>query len=154
MAGSNLAGNSGTAGKRCYPPALQQMVEGHGRCLQSWRQEQRVESKCLGRWKYRSVFTTFFLFPFFSFLLAFFLSPLATFPSNWCVRIHLLYHQPTPWPRAGGVFVVLLCGLAMAIVVAILEFCWNSKRNAQQEKVTNNCRSMNQYLFHQRNSLL
>ncbi|XP_046652839.1 glutamate receptor ionotropic, kainate 2-like isoform X3 [Daphnia pulicaria] len=34
----------------------------------------------------------------------------------------------------GGVFVVLLCGLAMAIVVAILEFCWNSKRNAQQEK--------------------
>lgn len=35
----------------------------------------------------------------------------------------------------GGVFVVLLCGLAMAIVVAILEFCWNSKRNAQQEKV-------------------
>ena len=23
----------------------------------------------------------------------------------------------------------------MAIVVAILEFCWNSKRNAQQEKV-------------------
>ncbi len=37
---------------------------------------------------------------------------------------------------SGGVFVVLLCGLAMAIVVAILEFCWNSKRNAQQEKVT------------------
>jgi MFS superfamily sulfate permease-like transporter len=37
----------------------------------------------------------------------------------------------------GGVFVVLLCGLAMAIVVAILEFCWNSKRNAQQEKVRN-----------------
>jgi MFS superfamily sulfate permease-like transporter len=37
----------------------------------------------------------------------------------------------------GGVFVVLLCGLAMAIVVAILEFCWNSKRNAQQEKVYN-----------------
>jgi len=34
----------------------------------------------------------------------------------------------------GGVFVVLLCGLAMAIIVAILEFCWNSKINAQQEK--------------------
>ncbi|XP_030379355.1 glutamate receptor ionotropic, kainate 2 isoform X1 [Scaptodrosophila lebanonensis] len=29
----------------------------------------------------------------------------------------------------GGVFVVLLCGLALAVVVAILEFCWNSKKN-------------------------
>ncbi|XP_077294860.1 glutamate receptor ionotropic, kainate 2 [Arctopsyche grandis] len=32
----------------------------------------------------------------------------------------------------GGVFVVLLCGLALAILVAILEFCWNSKKNAAQ----------------------
>ncbi|XP_069180620.1 glutamate receptor ionotropic, kainate 2 [Procambarus clarkii] len=31
----------------------------------------------------------------------------------------------------GGVFVVLMCGLALAIVVAILEFCWNSRKNAQ-----------------------
>ncbi|XP_030081704.1 glutamate receptor ionotropic, kainate 2 isoform X5 [Drosophila hydei] len=29
----------------------------------------------------------------------------------------------------GGVFVVLLCGLALAVVVAIFEFCWNSKKN-------------------------
>ncbi|XP_055858129.1 glutamate receptor ionotropic, kainate 2 isoform X1 [Episyrphus balteatus] len=34
----------------------------------------------------------------------------------------------------GGVFVVLLCGLALAVVVAILEFCWNSKKNAQTER--------------------
>ena len=34
----------------------------------------------------------------------------------------------------GGVFVVLLCGLALAIVVAILEFCWNSKKNAASER--------------------
>ncbi|CAB3367848.1 Hypothetical predicted protein [Cloeon dipterum] len=31
----------------------------------------------------------------------------------------------------GGVFVVLLCGLALAVIVAIFEFCWNSKRNTE-----------------------
>ncbi|CAB0033976.1 unnamed protein product [Trichogramma brassicae] len=36
----------------------------------------------------------------------------------------------------GGVFVVLLCGLALAILVAILEFCWNSKKNAQSDRVS------------------
>ncbi|XP_037956641.1 glutamate receptor ionotropic, kainate 2 isoform X2 [Teleopsis dalmanni] len=33
----------------------------------------------------------------------------------------------------GGVFVVLLCGLALSVVVAILEFCWNSKKHVQNE---------------------
>ena len=33
----------------------------------------------------------------------------------------------------GGVFVVLLCGLLLAIVVAIIEFCWNSRKNVQDE---------------------
>ncbi|XP_049838254.1 glutamate receptor ionotropic, kainate 2-like isoform X4 [Schistocerca gregaria] len=33
----------------------------------------------------------------------------------------------------GGVFVVLLCGLAIAVIVAIFEFCYNSKRNTQSE---------------------
>ncbi|XP_033607883.1 glutamate receptor ionotropic, kainate 1 isoform X10 [Cryptotermes secundus] len=33
----------------------------------------------------------------------------------------------------GGVFVVLLCGLAVAVIVAIFEFCYNSKRNTQAE---------------------
>ncbi|CAG5107929.1 Similar to Grik5: Glutamate receptor ionotropic, partial [Cotesia congregata] len=33
-----------------------------------------------------------------------------------------------------GVFVVLLCGLALAILVAILEFCWNSKKNTQSDR--------------------
>lgn len=31
----------------------------------------------------------------------------------------------------GGVFVVLLCGLAFAVLIAILEFCYNSKRQNQ-----------------------
>ncbi|KAL1139702.1 hypothetical protein AAG570_006680 [Ranatra chinensis] len=34
----------------------------------------------------------------------------------------------------GGVFVVLLCGLAVAVIVAIFEFCYNSKRNSQMER--------------------
>ncbi|XP_031771043.1 glutamate receptor ionotropic, kainate 2 isoform X3 [Apis florea] len=34
----------------------------------------------------------------------------------------------------GGVFVVLVCGLALAILVAVLEFCWNSKKNAQSDR--------------------
>uniref|UniRef100_T1HDC3 PBPe domain-containing protein n=1 Tax=Rhodnius prolixus TaxID=13249 RepID=T1HDC3_RHOPR len=35
----------------------------------------------------------------------------------------------------GGIFVVLLCGLAIAVVIAICEFCYNSKRNAQIERI-------------------
>ncbi|XP_026332011.1 glutamate receptor ionotropic, kainate 2-like [Hyposmocoma kahamanoa] len=34
--------------------------------------------------------------------------------------------------KTRGVFVTLLCGLVLAIVVAILEFCWNTKKNASQ----------------------
>ncbi|EFA00683.2 Glutamate receptor ionotropic, kainate 1-like Protein [Tribolium castaneum] len=34
----------------------------------------------------------------------------------------------------GGVFVVLLCGLAFAVIIAICEFCYNSKKNALTEK--------------------
>ncbi|EEB18839.1 glutamate receptor, ionotropic kainate 2 precursor, putative [Pediculus humanus corporis] len=34
----------------------------------------------------------------------------------------------------GGVFVVLLCGLALAVIVAFLEFCWNSKKNARMDQ--------------------
>lgn len=39
----------------------------------------------------------------------------------------------------GGVFVVLLCGLAVAVIVAIFEFCYNSKRNTQAELVCTSC---------------
>nr|XP_033335759.1 glutamate receptor ionotropic, kainate 2 isoform X6 [Megalopta genalis] len=42
----------------------------------------------------------------------------------------------------GGVFVVLLCGLALAILVAILEFCWNSKKNVQSERQEGGALSM------------
>ncbi|XP_075217627.1 glutamate receptor ionotropic, kainate 2-like isoform X10 [Lycorma delicatula] len=34
----------------------------------------------------------------------------------------------------GGVFVVLLCGLAIAVIVAIFEFCYNSKRITKMER--------------------
>ncbi|XP_046446543.1 glutamate receptor ionotropic, kainate 2-like isoform X4 [Daphnia pulex] len=34
----------------------------------------------------------------------------------------------------GGVFVVLLCGLAVAVLIAIIEFCWNSKKSAAYEQ--------------------
>nr|XP_049703804.1 glutamate receptor ionotropic, kainate 2 isoform X4 [Helicoverpa armigera]XP_049703805.1 glutamate receptor ionotropic, kainate 2 isoform X4 [Helicoverpa armigera]XP_049703806.1 glutamate receptor ionotropic, kainate 2 isoform X4 [Helicoverpa armigera] len=40
--------------------------------------------------------------------------------------------NPLGVQNIGGVFVTLLCGLALAIVVAILEFCWNTKKNASQ----------------------
>ena len=56
--------------------------------------------------------------------------------------IFMLYQQdkskdskanPLSVKNIGGVFVVLLCGLSLAIVVAVLEFCWNSKKNAQSD---------------------
>jgi glutamate receptor, ionotropic, invertebrate len=33
----------------------------------------------------------------------------------------------------GGIFVVLLCGLAIAVLIAILEFCHNSKKQLQND---------------------
>lgn len=33
----------------------------------------------------------------------------------------------------GGVFVVLLCGLAFAVVIAIFEFCYNTRRSAPEQ---------------------
>ena len=39
--------------------------------------------------------------------------------------------NPLSVKNIGGVFVVLLCGLALAIIVAVLEFCWNSRKNSQ-----------------------
>ncbi|XP_015110641.1 glutamate receptor ionotropic, kainate 2 [Diachasma alloeum] len=36
----------------------------------------------------------------------------------------------------GGVFVVLLCGLAFAVLVAICEFCYNSRRHSPSERET------------------
>ncbi|CAG4981440.1 unnamed protein product [Colias eurytheme] len=40
--------------------------------------------------------------------------------------------NPLGVQNIGGVFVTLLCGLVLAIVVAILEFCWNTRKNASQ----------------------
>ncbi|XP_006558724.2 glutamate receptor ionotropic, kainate 2 isoform X6 [Apis mellifera] len=34
----------------------------------------------------------------------------------------------------GGVFVVLLCGLAFAVVIAIFEFCYNTRRSAPEQR--------------------
>lgn len=39
--------------------------------------------------------------------------------------------NPLSVKNIGGVFVVLLCGLAVAIIIGVLEFCWNSKQNSQ-----------------------
>lgn len=36
----------------------------------------------------------------------------------------------------GGVFVVLLSGLGIAILAAIVEFFWNLKRNAHNQRVS------------------
>lgn len=33
----------------------------------------------------------------------------------------------------GGVFVVLLCGLAFAVVIAIFEFCYNTRRSPPEQ---------------------
>ena len=42
--------------------------------------------------------------------------------------------HPLSVQNIGGVFVVLLCGLALAIMVTILEFCWNSRKNAMNDR--------------------
>lgn len=39
--------------------------------------------------------------------------------------------------NVGGIFVVLLAGLALAIIVAFLEFIWKSKKNAREDRVRN-----------------
>merc|ERR1711944_358122 len=39
--------------------------------------------------------------------------------------------NPLSVKNIGGVFVVLLCGLLASIIVAVLEFCWNSRKNSQ-----------------------
>lgn len=46
-----------------------------------------------------------------------------------CARTKNKYSQ------LGGVFVVLLCGLAVAVLIAIIEFCWNSRKSAIYEHV-------------------
>lgn len=38
--------------------------------------------------------------------------------------------------NVGGIFVVLLAGLALAVVVALIEFTWSSKRNASEDRVS------------------
>ena len=38
--------------------------------------------------------------------------------------------------NVGGIFVVLIGGLTCAVIVAFLEFVWNSKKNATEDKVS------------------
>jgi len=33
----------------------------------------------------------------------------------------------------GGVFVFVLCGLTVAVIIAILEFCWHSKKKSTDQ---------------------
>ena len=37
--------------------------------------------------------------------------------------------------NVGGIFVVLCAGLVLAVITAVIEFMWNSKRNAKTERV-------------------
>lgn len=37
--------------------------------------------------------------------------------------------------NVGGIFVVLMAGLALAIIVAIIEFVWRSRKNAREDRV-------------------
>lgn len=41
--------------------------------------------------------------------------------------------------NVGGIFVVLLAGLALAVIVALIEFTWSSKRNASEDRVSKVC---------------
>ena len=43
----------------------------------------------------------------------------------------------------GGVFVVLLAGLAVAIITAVIEFCVNSREKAHNQRV-----KISSFLFH------
>lgn len=36
----------------------------------------------------------------------------------------------------GGIFVVLICGLIIAVFVAIMEFVWSTRRTAETDEVT------------------
>lgn len=35
----------------------------------------------------------------------------------------------------GGIFVVLICGLIIAVFVAVMEFVWATRRSAEHEEV-------------------
>lgn len=35
----------------------------------------------------------------------------------------------------GGIFVVLICGLIIAVFVAIMEFVWSTRRTAETDEV-------------------
>ena len=44
--------------------------------------------------------------------------------------------------NVGGVFVVLILGCGAAFLVSVLEFLWNSRKVAVEEKVCSLCLSM------------
>lgn len=47
----------------------------------------------------------------------------------------------------GGIFVVLICGLIIAVFVAVMEFIWSTRRSAESEEVSV-CQEMLQELRH------
>ena len=51
----------------------------------------------------------------------------------------------------GGIFVVLLCGLAFAVMVAICEFCWSTRTSNKRQEPTSLCNdlvaSMTQHVY-------
>lgn len=49
--------------------------------------------------------------------------------------------------NVGGIFVVLFVGLALAIIVAVLEFIWNAKNNDYKTENSNSMQVRNDFLF-------
>lgn len=39
----------------------------------------------------------------------------------------------------GGIFVVLICGLIVAVFVAVMEFVWSTRRSAETDEVRPHC---------------
>lgn len=62
-------------------------------------------------------------------------SPVAPVPAQPRLR-----GFPPPPPglgmeNIGGIFVVLICGLIIAVFVAVMEFIWSTRRSAESEEV-------------------
>lgn len=56
----------------------------------------------------------------------------------WCASSHFtaLYCAPgLGMENIGGIFVVLICGLIIAVFVAIMEFVWSTRRTAETDEV-------------------
>jgi len=56
--------------------------------------------------------------------------------ASQCNRESTRDSKPLGVDSIGGVFVVLVAGLIVAVLVSILEFCWHAKMNATSDHVS------------------